>query len=112
MYELVSELPTFPTVEKTIKHKEYEIPSTLIADWHTSQRILLLVGTKDYSPELESQLSQLVKNHSVVVLSEANSNVHHDKFFRHIDRYIFNFTEEDYKTYAPDLLITIGQNDF
>ena len=110
LYELVSELPTFPTVEKTIKHKEYEIPANLIADWHTSQRIMLLVGTKDYSPELENQLTQLVKNHSVVVLSEANSNLYHEKFFRHIDRYIFNFTEEDYKTYAPDLLITVGQN--
>ena len=110
LYELVSELPAFPTVEKTIKHKEYEIPSNLIADWHTSQRIMLLVGTRDYSPELENQLTQLVKNHSVVVLSEANSNLYHEKFFRHIDRYIFNFTEEDYKTYAPDLLITVGQN--
>ncbi|MEE6126501.1 2-succinyl-5-enolpyruvyl-6-hydroxy-3-cyclohexene-1-carboxylic-acid synthase [Chryseobacterium arthrosphaerae] len=110
LYELVSELPTFPTVEKTIKHKEYEIPANLIADWHTSQRIMLLVGTRDYSPELENQLTQLVKNHSVVVLSEANSNLYHEKFFRHIDRYIFNFTEEDYKTYAPDLLITVGQN--
>ncbi|WP_077419384.1 2-succinyl-5-enolpyruvyl-6-hydroxy-3-cyclohexene-1-carboxylic-acid synthase [Chryseobacterium sp. JV274] len=110
LYELVSELPTFPTVEKTIKHKEYEIPSNLIAEWHTSQRIMLLVGTRDYSPELENQLTQLVKNHSVIVLSEANSNLHHEKFFKHIDRYIFNFTEEDYKTYAPDLLITVGQN--
>lgn len=110
LYELVSELPTFPTIEKTIKHKDYEIPSNLIADWHTSQRIMILVGTRDYSPELENQLTQLVKNHSVVVLSEANSNLYHEKFFRHIDRYIFNFTEEDFKTYAPDLLITVGQN--
>jgi len=110
LYELVSELPSFPTVEKTIRHKEYEVPSNLIADWHTSQRIMILVGTRDHSPELESQLTQLVKNHSVVILSEANSNLYHEKFFRHIDRYIFNFTEEDYKTYAPDLLITIGQN--
>ncbi|MBT2621342.1 2-succinyl-5-enolpyruvyl-6-hydroxy-3-cyclohexene-1-carboxylic-acid synthase [Chryseobacterium sp. ISL-6] len=110
LYELVSELPTFPTVEKTIKKKEYEIPSNLVADWNTSQRIMILVGTKDYSPELENQLSQLVKNHSAVVLSEANSNVYHEKFFRFIDRYIFNFTEEDYKKYAPDLLITVGQN--
>lgn len=110
LYELVSELPSFPTVEKTIRHKEYEVPSNLIADWHTSQRIMILVGTREYSPELENQLTQLVKNHSVVVLSEANSNLYHEKFFRHIDRYIFNFTEEDYKTYAPDLLITVGQN--
>lgn len=110
LYDLVSELPTFPKVEKTIKHKELEISSSLIAEWHTSQRIMILVGTRDYSAELESQLTQLVKNHSVVILTEANSNLYHDKFFRHIDRYIFNFSDEDYIHYAPDLLITIGQN--
>lgn len=110
LYELVSELPTFPEVEKTLRRKDFEIPNTLAADWNTSQRIMILVGTRDYSAELENQLSQLVKNHTVVVLSEANSNLHHDKFFKHIDRYIFAFTEEDFITYAPDLLITIGQN--
>lgn len=110
LYDLVTELPFFPQVEKTIQKRNYEIPSSLIADWNTSKRIMILVGTKDYNAELETQLSQMVKNHSVVVMSEVNSNLHHDKFFRHIDRYIFGFTEEDYKTYAPDLLITIGQN--
>jgi 2-succinyl-5-enolpyruvyl-6-hydroxy-3-cyclohexene-1-carboxylate synthase len=97
-------------VEKTIRRKDFEMPSTLVADWNTSQRIMILVGTRDYSAELENQLSQLVKNHTVVVLSEANSNLHHEKFFKHIDRYIFAFSEEDFMTYAPDLLITVGQN--
>ena len=110
LYDLVTELPNFASVEKTIQKKPYELPSTLAAEWNTSKRILILVGTRDYTENLEAQLSQLVKNHSVVVLSEANSNLHHDKFFKHIDRYIYNFTEEDYKTYAPDMLVTIGQN--
>lgn len=110
LYDLVNELPTFPSVEKTIQKKTYELPSNLVAEWNSSSRILILVGTRPYSEELESQLSQLVKNHSVVVLSEANSNLRNEKFFKHIDRYIFNFTEEDYRTYAPDLLITVGQN--
>jgi 2-succinyl-5-enolpyruvyl-6-hydroxy-3-cyclohexene-1-carboxylate synthase len=110
LYNLVSELPTFPTVEHTIRNKEYEIPSTLVADWNTSQRIMILVGTRDHSAELENQLTQLVKNHTVVVLSETNSNLYHEKFFKHIDRYITGFTEEDYRQYAPDLLITVGQN--
>ncbi|RMZ60691.1 2-succinyl-5-enolpyruvyl-6-hydroxy-3-cyclohexene-1-carboxylic-acid synthase [Chryseobacterium nematophagum] len=110
LYDLVSELPNFPTVEKTIRKKEYEISPHLVAEWNTSQRIMILVGTRDNSPELENQLLQLVKNHSVVVLSEANSNLYNEKFFKHIDRYIFNFSIEDYKTYSPDLLITIGQN--
>ena len=110
LYELVTELPVFPKVDTTAQKKPYELPTNLVAQWNLSKRILILVGTRDYSNELESQLSQLVKNHSVVVLSEANSNLNHDKFFTHIDRYIFTFTDEDYQLYAPDLLITVGQN--
>ena len=110
LYNMVSELPNFPPVEKTIRETTYELPPNLVAEWNTSKRILILVGTRDYSEELEMQLSQLVKNHSVVILKEANSNLKHDKFFAHIDRYIFNFNEADFKTYAPDLLITVGQN--
>lgn len=110
LYEMVSELPHFPSVEKTIRENVYDLPPNLVAEWNTSKRILILVGTRDHSKELEMQLSQLVKNHSVVVLKEANSNLKHEKFFAHIDRYIFNFSEEEYKMYAPDLLITVGQN--
>lgn len=110
LYNLVSELPNFPPVEKTIQKKTEDFPQNLAADWNLSKRIMILVGTRDHSEELEMLLSQLVKNHSVVVLKEANSNLRHDKFFGHIDRYIFNFNESDYQTYAPDLLITIGQN--
>lgn len=110
LYEMVSELPKFPIVEKTIQKKPYELPSDLVAEWNLAKRILILVGTKDYSEELEVQLSQLVKNHSVVILTEANSNLKHDKFFSHIDRYIFGFSQEDFPTYAPEILITIGQN--
>ncbi len=110
LYNMVSELPNFPPVEKTIRENSYELPPNLVAEWNTSKRITILVGTRAYSEELEMQLTQLVKNHSVVVLKEANSNLKHDKFFAHIDRYIFNFSDADCKTYAPDLLITVGQN--
>ncbi|MBW8358867.1 MAG: 2-succinyl-5-enolpyruvyl-6-hydroxy-3-cyclohexene-1-carboxylic-acid synthase [Weeksellaceae bacterium] len=110
LYDLVSEFPFYPTVEKTIRQKKYELPSNLVAEWNVSKRILILVGTREYSEELQMQLSQLVKNHSAVILTEATSNLDNDKFFSHIDRYIFSFSEEDCRTYAPDLLITVGQN--
>lgn len=110
LYNLVSEMPIFPEVEKTIQNKTFEIPSTLIAEWNLAKRILILVGTCDYSDELEMQLTQLVKNHSAVVLCEVNSNLKNEKFFSHIDRYIFNFNDEDIRAFTPDLLITIGQN--
>ncbi len=110
LYELVSELPMLPSVEKTIQKKNFEISSTVISDWNTSKKILILVGTRPYSEELQMQLSQLVKNHSAVVLTEMNSNLDNEKFFAHVDRYVFNFSESDFQNFAPDLLITVGQN--
>lgn len=110
LYELLSELPMYPAVEKTIQKKKYEIPSTLVAEWNLAKRIMILTGTRDHSKDLDMQLQQLVKNHSAVVLTEVNSNLNHPKFFSHTDRYITSFTEEDFRTYAPDLLITVGQN--
>src|SRR5574343_233934 len=110
LYKLLEELPFFPSIEIIDQEKPYEIPSHLVSEFNLAKRILILTGTLDKNPQLQSMLSQFVKNHSVVVLTEANSNLYHEKFFNHIDRYIFNFTEEDYKTYAPDLLVTIGQN--
>ncbi len=110
LYELVSELPVFPPVEKTIRAPKYQLPARLSAAFNAAKRIMILAGTLDDNEQLNMQLSQLVKNHSVVVLKEANSNLHNEKFFGHIDRYIFNFTPEDFKQYGPDLLITVGQN--
>lgn len=110
LYELVSELPMLPPVEKTIQKKSFELSSNLISDWNTSKRILILVGTRPPSEELQMQLSQLVKNHSAVVLTEMNSNLNNEKFLAHIDRYIFDFSEAEFQTFAPDLLITVGQN--
>lgn len=110
LYELVPEIPVYPSVEKTLQRKAFDLSPTLVAGWNLARRILILVGTRDYSEELQMQLSQLVKNHSAVVLTEANSNLNNEKFFSHIDRYVFKFDEEDFKKYAPDLLITVGQN--
>ncbi|MFN3020219.1 2-succinyl-5-enolpyruvyl-6-hydroxy-3-cyclohexene-1-carboxylic-acid synthase [Chryseobacterium sp. TY3] len=110
LYNLVTELPVLPSVESTIQKNKFDFAPNLIAEWNTSKRILILVGSQNPNPELQMQLSQLVKNHSVVVLTEVTSNLNNEKFFSHIDRYIFNFNEEDFKKYAPDLLITVGQN--
>lgn len=110
LYDLVSEIPQFPDVEKTISDNQYILSNQLVAEWNLSKRVMILVGSQSPNAELETLLEQLAKNHTAVILSEINSNLNYDKFFTHIDRYIFNFSEEDYRQYAPDLLITIGQN--
>ncbi|PIE50402.1 MAG: 2-succinyl-5-enolpyruvyl-6-hydroxy-3-cyclohexene-1-carboxylic-acid synthase [Flavobacteriales bacterium] len=110
LYELTSELPLFPPIEQSESKKTPSIASQFVAEWNTSKRIMILVGTQTPNEELEMLLSQLVKNHSAVILTETNANLQNEKFFAHIDRYIFDFDEEKMRTYAPDLLITIGQN--
>lgn len=110
LYNLVSELPFLPKIEKSLSHKKYQLDATLVAEWHLAKRILILVGMHDPSEEFQMQMSQLVKNHSAVILTEVTSNLKNEKYFQHIDRYIYNFTEQDMRHYAPDLLITIGQN--
>ncbi len=110
LYDLVNELPFYPSIDSVHPERKFELGAPLIAKWNLSKRILILVGTKDPSEQLESYLSLLVKNHSVVVLCETTSNLKNVKFFHHIDRYIYNFTQEDYAQFKPDLLITIGQN--
>lgn len=112
LYEMTTETPNWDPVEKKLStdRNNYEIPKDLINQWNDSEKTMILAGTLDDNTELESLLNQLVKNHSVVALIEANSNLYNEKSFNHIDRYIFGFSDETFKHYIPDLLITIGQN--
>ena len=110
LYQYSSKIPNFPIVKKQLTERKYQLQQKLITEWNDSKKILILAGTLDKNPQLKKLLEQLAKNHSAVILTEINSNLHHEKFFPHIDRYLSSFDEEDYDTFAPDLLITIGQN--
>ena len=110
LYDFVSEMKHFPKPQLQHSGTKYHLPQELAKGWNEAKRILILAGTLKENPQLEARLAQIVKNHSAVLLSEVNSNLHDEKFFNHIDRYIFNFSQEDYRLYAPDLLITVGQN--
>jgi 2-succinyl-5-enolpyruvyl-6-hydroxy-3-cyclohexene-1-carboxylate synthase len=50
----------------------------------------------------------LADSNSVVVLIETTSNLHHPKFINTIDTIITPFTENDFKNWQPDILITFG----
>ncbi len=110
LYELVNELTTMPELIKKDNKTPFFLDNERVEEWKKSQRRLILVGTQNPSEELEMLLGQLAKNNTVVILCETTSNLKNPKFFAHIDRYISDFTEEDIQLYAPDLLITIGQN--
>ena len=76
--------------------------------WQQSQKIMVLVGVKAPDELLQKQLEHLTKFPSVVVMTESTSNVYHPEFINHIDRLIFPWSEDEFKRYKPDLLVTLG----
>ncbi len=80
-----------------------------LKDLYTSfRKKLVLVGT-NYPNEINSDvLEKLANDPSVVVMTETTSNLHHEKFVNNIDVLITPFTQEDFKAFQPDLLITFG----
>jgi len=111
LYDTVSELSVSVKVEtlhcnvSTISNEEI---SELADIWNSSAKRLILVGT-NYPDALDQEIiSQLAKDKSVVVMTETTSNLSHPAFINNIDTIITPFTEEDFKHFQPDLLVTFG----
>ncbi|MGE4347546.1 MAG: 2-succinyl-5-enolpyruvyl-6-hydroxy-3-cyclohexene-1-carboxylic-acid synthase [Flavobacteriaceae bacterium] len=85
-----------------------DLSSLLKDSYHSYKKKLILVGT-NYPDEIDSDIiEKLANDPSVVVMTETTSNIFHEKFVNKIDVLITPFSEEDFKTFQPDLLITFG----
>jgi 2-succinyl-5-enolpyruvyl-6-hydroxy-3-cyclohexene-1-carboxylate synthase len=76
--------------------------------WNKSEKKLILVG-ENKPNEIDAEiLETFAKDHSVVVMTETTSNLHHPSFLHKIDTIISPFTIEELKDFQPDILITFG----
>jgi len=110
LYEKTSELYSFPNIGESEAISKYNISHEIVEEWKNNHKIIILLGTLSPSSELNFFLGKIAESENAVILSEVNSNQYHDKFFTNIDRYVFNFNNEDIQKFSPDLLITLGQN--
>lgn len=109
LYDTVTELSVKPVISqlKAIEKAHFDLNEAL-QTWNTSKKKLILVGT-NYPDEISSEIiEKLANDPSVIVMTETTSNLHHPKFVSKIDVLITPFSEEDFKTLQPDLLITFG----
>lgn len=76
--------------------------------WNHSKKVLVLVG--ECAPDSVEQqwLDQLAAIPSVVVMTEATSNLHHPSFIKNIDTLITPFTQAEFLKLQPRVLITFG----
>ncbi|MFL9843400.1 2-succinyl-5-enolpyruvyl-6-hydroxy-3-cyclohexene-1-carboxylic-acid synthase [Flavobacterium rhizosphaerae] len=109
---LYNTVPT-PGIEITIADvAKNEIPFELNPEfaekWNKASKKLVLVGV-DYPNEIDAAVvEKLAADPSVVVMTETTSNLHHENFLNSIDVIITSFTEEDFRNWQPDILLTFG----
>jgi 2-succinyl-5-enolpyruvyl-6-hydroxy-3-cyclohexene-1-carboxylate synthase len=76
--------------------------------WNAATRKLILVGSLE-PDSIEPEIQQLLADdESIVVMTEATSNLRHPAFIGNIDRVITPFTPDDYLRMQPEILLTVG----
>ena len=76
--------------------------------WNTSKKKMVLLGSCFPDKMIQIQLSHIVKDPSVLVLTETTSNVYHNRFINSIDQLIFPLNEKELIDLQPDILLTFG----
>ena len=109
LYETVSEMTYFPNVIKNDSIKsDFILSSDFIQKWKNSTKKLVLVGELFPNSIEQKYIDSLGNDSSVVVLTEKTSNLHHESFIDQIDTLITPFTDEDFKAFQPEILLTFG----
>jgi 2-succinyl-5-enolpyruvyl-6-hydroxy-3-cyclohexene-1-carboxylate synthase len=86
----------------------FEVDINFLETWQQASKKLILVG--DLFPHAldEGILNQLLQDESIIILSEKSSNLHHAKLIDQIDVLITPFTDEDFRAFQPEVLLTFG----
>jgi 2-succinyl-5-enolpyruvyl-6-hydroxy-3-cyclohexene-1-carboxylate synthase len=109
LYETVEELSIQPDFIELFTEKKENINTAAFAEiWNKSSKKLILLGGNYPNAIEQKYLNQLGEENSVVVMTEVTSNAHHFNFITNIDTIITPFTDDDFKAFQPDILVTVG----
>ncbi len=109
LYETVSEVSVTPNlVQLYSEEKQKTDLDPFLNKWNKAKKKLILIGGSDPNFIKQSVLDALGNDDSVVVMTEVTSNAHHPNFITNIDTIITPFTEEDFKDFQPEILVTMG----
>lgn len=109
LYETVSELQVQPEiVDFNTEEKHFSLGNSTVETWNKATKKLILVGELFPNSVEQRYLDVLANEPSVVVLTEKTSNLHHPTFIDQIDTLITPFTDEDFKAFQPEILLTFG----
>ncbi|WP_353087896.1 2-succinyl-5-enolpyruvyl-6-hydroxy-3-cyclohexene-1-carboxylic-acid synthase [Flavobacterium sp.] len=110
LYERVPEL-TVTVSSPPIKNKEVEVQESyvpFVEQWNKAQRKLVLVGVNAPHSIATELLQQLMRDPSVLVMTETTSNLHHSDCIDSIDTLITPFESPEKEFFQPEILLTFG----
>ena len=93
------------SIEKTVGA---DLMKSLAQQWNGATSKLILVGQLHEGANINSQLTRIAEDPSVVILTETTSNIHHAGFISCIDRDIDGLNEVEILNLKPDILLTLG----
>ncbi|WP_320815007.1 2-succinyl-5-enolpyruvyl-6-hydroxy-3-cyclohexene-1-carboxylic-acid synthase [Flavobacterium sp.] len=109
LYSTVSELSVTSKVVPIVEeNKTLELNNDFVSKWNLASKKLVLVGELKPNSIETFVAEQLAKDESVVVMTEATSNLHNKTFVSNIDAIITPFTTEDFEHFKPEILVTFG----
>lgn len=76
--------------------------------WNASGKKMVLVGSHFPDELVQTQMRHLLKDPSVIVLTETTSNLRDAGFINNIDQLIFPLDDHDFEQLRPEILITFG----
>jgi len=112
LYETVSSLDFLPTnIPVTISESNKAFLGDLSAyqkQWNKAKRKMILVGVLAPNSIEQQFLDELIHDKSVIILTEATSNLYHDSLFPFIDQLIAPLDTGGFESLQPEILLTIG----
>ncbi|TDL99443.1 MAG: 2-succinyl-5-enolpyruvyl-6-hydroxy-3-cyclohexene-1-carboxylic-acid synthase [Flavobacteriaceae bacterium] len=99
------------SLEKShIQEEKMLLTSKMLSEFEKAKKILVLVGMQNYNAHFCQKIEILTQDPRIVVLKETTSNLKAKGSLGQIDNILSGILPEKAKDYAPDLLITLGQN--
>jgi len=109
LYDTVETLEVTPEIIPINQiSNEFTLEESFVSEWNQAKKKLILVGEL-FPNTLENEIIQkLGADESIVVLTEATSNLHHPNFIINIDSLITPFSTKDFEAFQPEILVTFG----
>lgn len=119
LYETVDVLYDFNSLMKRSSHQVIdsllneepillEILEKYASIWNNSSKKMVLVGSNFPEELIAVQMQHLIKDPSVIILTETTSNLSGPKYINCIDQLIFPLHEDEFEDLKPDILLTFG----